>query len=699
MPRHQGHRRWLVRSLLAAAMGIALSTGVLPGLASAAPAESAATEGPAGATPDEPAVVSGPTTDAADTASDSGTQPDNSPESPDPKPSSSIGSDGAAQQARDEAAAAQKARDQAADRQAKAQALAEKRAAQAARAAQRARASWDGHGQPARMIIFKQRSIDLVTNGRLTRQVPRSGGALTLPTLQRFVPREWLRITDGTAELTAAIVLTPGQTLTLGNGDVRAVRLAGGPSPSDAASIYTGQGRLILRGVTVSSFDPASGQAMPVGRGRPFLVVSRGGHFEAVDSAINDLGTVPTDPGARAGLGLGETSTGSLVRTSLARNSIGIKLDRTDGVRLDGVAVTESVDDGLVLRGDRGTVLTGVSANGNGGNGVLVVGPSSERPITGISAAENKLFGVALTGQNKPQVNGITTAKNTVGGLRVSWSTEVTVNDLSSTEDAMGIYTHVGSSHITVNRAHITDPRRGFQVEKTTRDLTANASTISGATIAGIAIGGQRVTLNDVAIADSAAALRIERGAGDVAATGLTLTGGSDGIVALSATKNVTFHRLATDGVTRTAVRTFSPGLQIVNSRITGSATGIDAGAATTIANTTIDDADEGIRSRSSELVDVDDAIVSALSVGVNAAPGSPVQLAGSHIDALEALRGVIDQDGVNDLSLPPLNVLGAIGVPLILLALILEQVQIFRTRSIGSSRRRTPPALPSGTA
>jgi hypothetical protein len=90
---------------------------------------------------------------------------------------------------------------------------------------------------------------------------------------------------------------------------------------------------------------------------------------------------------------------------------------------------------------------------------------------------------------------------------------------------------------------------------------------------------------------------------------------------------------------------------------------------------------------------------VSALSVGINVAPGSRVQLAGSHIDALEATRGTLDQDGINDLSLPPLNVLGAIGVPLVLLALVLEQVHAFRQRSTGRAGRRMPPSLPAGNA
>ena len=44
---------------------------------------------------------------------------------------------------------------------------------------------------------------------------------------------------------------------------------------------------------------PTARQAMPAGPRRPFIVVSGGGRFEAVDSAIDDLGTVPTDPAPR----------------------------------------------------------------------------------------------------------------------------------------------------------------------------------------------------------------------------------------------------------------------------------------------------------------------------------------------------------------------------------------------------------------
>jgi hypothetical protein len=286
-------RWWMVRLLAGLTIMAALALAVPLGAAAATQPDTATADTPATA-PAEPTQAAPEPSPAQDTPA--GSEPDPASAAADPAPA--LPTDpaaAAAQQAREQAAAQQKALDEAAERQAKAQALAEKRAAQAARAAQRAQASWAGHGRPHKLIIIKQRSIDLVTNGRLTRQAPRSGGALTLSTLGRFVLGEWLRIAEGTAELTAATVLTPGQSLTLG-GDVRTVRLAGGPTPSDAASIYTGRGRLALRGVTVGSFDPGTGAALPAGPGRPFLAVARGGRFEATDSAINDLGTVPTDP-------------------------------------------------------------------------------------------------------------------------------------------------------------------------------------------------------------------------------------------------------------------------------------------------------------------------------------------------------------------------------------------------------------------
>jgi hypothetical protein len=668
----------LIGVALAAAIGLAL-----PGTAVASTAAPPTSASKATSAPKSSADKSG-SGDAAEEKPGSGSAAD-------AERDSAIKSE---QQARDGAAAEQRAEDAAAEKEEREAAAAEARATKLAAAGARARAAWDAHGQPDRLIIIRQLSVDLLNDGRLTRQVPRAGGALTLTALDRFVPSEWLTIKNRTADLSAAIVLTAGTTLTLG-GDVKEVRLSGGQDADDAASIYTGRGRLSLRGVTVGSVDKVSGEPMKLGAGRPFIVVSGSGRFDSVDSTVQDLGTPVSDAGARAGVGMGIGSTGSLLRTTLARNSIGLKLDRTIGVRLQDVTVRESDADGLILRSDKGTTMAGITADNNSGNGVLVTGTTSNRPITGISASGNTAFGLATLGQTRLKVDGVTTSANKVGGVRVSWSTDLELANVTTNDDPIGVYTHVGSAGIKLVQAHLIGARRGLQVEKTTRGLTITDSTIERASVTGVAIGGHEVGLEKLTVNDSATGVRVERGAGDVTAQGLSVNGGDDGFVALTATKNIVLRNLTVDGASRTGLRTFSTGLELVNGRLTGSSTGIDAGAATTITSTTIGGVDEGIRARSPDTIKVTDADVSALTVGINAAPGSPIALVDSRVDALEALRGNVQQSGANHLSLPPLNLLGAIGVPLILVALILEQVQAVRqggTRS--TTRRRIPPKI-----
>ena len=71
--------------------------------------------------------------------------------------------------------------------------------------------------------------------------------------------------------------------------------------------------------------------------------------------------------------------------------------------------------------------------------------------------------------------------------------------------------------------------------------------------------------------------------------------------------------------------------------------------------------------------------------------------LTNSRVHAFEAVRGVLSPEGVgNDLSLPTINLLGAIGVPLIILALVLEGLHSARSRRYGGLRRRPAPRLPA---
>src|SRR5204862_160023 len=163
-------------------------------------------------------------------------------------------------------------------------------------------------------------------------------------------------------------VLTHSVALQLGgpSSPVRTLQLAGGATPADAASIHTGGGRVALNGITVASIDPATGQPLPPSsKGRPTIVASGGGRLDATDVTINDLGAVSdgtpgTDDDGTAAVEFRTGSTGSLVRTTVTRGSTGVQLSHSQGVHLEQLTVSDSVEDGLVLGGDQGTTMSGI---------------------------------------------------------------------------------------------------------------------------------------------------------------------------------------------------------------------------------------------------------------------------------------------------------------------------------------------------
>jgi hypothetical protein len=597
-------------------------------------------------------------------------------------------------QAEAEKKAAEAARE-AEEKRLKEEERARKAAEQAARAAAQARATWDKRGRPNKLIIVRQNNVDTITGGQLNNRTPHSG-PLSLEALSRIAPSSFLSIEGDTAKLNAAVVLTTGAVFDISG--VKTLQLGGGNSPTKASFLYTGSGRMTIKGVTVTSVGDDGQPLAANAPGRPYIVVAARGRFDASDSTLSDLGVQPigADKG-EPGISYNTDSTGALVRTSVLRSTTGVELSASRNVRLDGVTIAESWSDGLVLQADKGTRFSGVSAERNGGNGVQVVGPSTDRAITGITTSGNHSYGIVAAAQNKLVVRGITTTGDGAGGLRINRCADCVIRDITTQDQPIGLFFHVYSTNAKLENITVTGGRRGVVVEKTTKGFQMANSTIDGARVAGVAIGGHDVVLNDVAVNDGRTGVRVERGAGNVAATRLKLTGGQDGLVTTAGTEGVVVTDLVADGVANDAIRNFSPGMHIQGGRINGGLTGIDASAATTISGTAISLSNEGIRARTTEQVTIDNVAVDAVTVGMNVAEGSPVLLNNSRVHAFEAVRGVLSPEGVgNDLSLPAINLLGAIGVPLIILALVLEGMHSARSRRYGGLRRRPAPRLPA---
>ncbi len=575
-------------------------------------------------------------------------------------------------------------------------------AAAAAEAAQQAAVTghaslpWARLGHPARLVIVRARSIDSVAAGHLVQRVVRNGRAMSLGRLDAAIPSSWLTIAGDAARLNAAVVLSPSTLLDVEG--VHTLQLAGGTDAAAAAFLDTGSGRIRLRGVTVTSIDPATGHPVAAGAaGRPYIKVSGRGRLDATDATISDLGSPPVgDNRGEPAIGFARGATGTLTGTTLLRNSTGLLLAQSQGVRLQDVTADDSTADGIVLRGDHATVLSGVKADHNGADGVLVTGAVTDRPIVGITTTGNHAYGVAVAGQNQVDVANLTLSGDTAGGLELNRVTNSRIHHITTTDEPNGVFLHLNSTNVALDTLTLDGGRTAILAEKTTTGLHVSASTITNAHVAGMQIGGHDTALNGLTVKDSRTALRIERGAAGVTATDVSLLGGTDGLVTSAGSAGIVVHNLSTAGVGDAAVRTLSPGLQITGGQIRGGTTGMDLQAATTVTGTQIGLTATGIRARAPDPITLDKVRVEAVTVGVEAQPGSAVALADSTVHALQALRGTPTLLGVNDLSLPPLNLLGAIGLPLIVLAIALQALHLLRQPRIGHRPRTRPPTAPA---
>jgi hypothetical protein len=177
----------------------------------------------------------------------------------------------------------------------------------------------------------------------------------------------------------------------------------------------------------------------------------------------------------------------------------------------------------------------------------------------------------------------------------------------------------------------------------------------------------------------------------------MTIAGGRDGVVASPGAEDIVINDITANHVEDDAIRTASPGMRINGGTITGGTTGMDVAAAATISAVTINGSSEGMHARSAEPVRAENVSIDATDLGLNVSLGTPFVLANSSVHALEAIRGVYQPEGQNNISLPPLNLLAAMGVPLILLAIVLEQVHSFRQRKHGGNKRYVPPTIAVG--
>jgi hypothetical protein len=579
----------------------------------------------------------------------------------------------------------------AAIREAHTAASAARRAAHFAAAETAAQAEWQRTGKPAQLIVVRPRVIDVVTNGHLTSRIRRGAGPISLQDLAVFLPPGWLWTSGDTAMLSATMGLTEGATLDPG---VANLRLAGGSDASSAASIWVGRGSLALRNISVTSWDPGSQQAIPVSApGRPFITVGSGGHLDATDARVSDLG-VNAGPAAghdHTGVAFGPGSTGTLVRTRLARNLVGLKLSGSQNVRLQGVTVEQSHGDGLVLHDDHGTTLQAVDVSNNGRNGVLVTGTVPGRVLSGVTALGNGAFGAAVIRQKEQQVIGLSTSENKLGGLRLTGCVACKVMGTSAANEPIGLLVNGPASQITVEDAKVRGAGQGVVLRHGVSEVNIRAVDVDQAVV-GVAVSAAGVRLRDIAVNNSVTAVKISTTAARVIVSDPTITAGRDGIVVADGAREVILRNVVTHDVGHDAVVVSSPGVVISGGKLDGGRTGINARAPITIQGTSVSRVVEGIHVAPGVTVHGDRIDVLASHSGIKVDQGGEFILTDSRVRAPDALRGRVVARGNNTVSPPPFPWLGGVGVILVVVAVLLEVLRsMLQWRS--SRRGRLPPS------
>ena len=548
-----------------------------------------------------------------------------------------------------------------------------RRAEHMAAADQAADAEWQRTGKPAQLIVVRPRVIDTVSGGHLTSRLGRGGGPLSLRTLAAYLPPGWLSISGDTVVLSAALALTAGATLDPG---VANLRLSSGPDAASAASIWVGRGTLTLHNITVTSWDSAAQQPTPAAAaGRPFITVGSGGHLDTTDATISDLGVTGSAAGDHhhTGVAFGPGSTGTLVRTRLARNMIGLQLSGSQNVRLDGVTVEHSGGDGLVLHDDHATTLNGIDLTNNARNGVLVTGAVAGRSLSGVNAHGNGDFGAAVVRQTGLQVTGLSTLENRSGGLRLTGCRACAVTGTISGREPIGLLFDGGSSQITVNNPRVHGAARGVVLSHGVTDVDIRGLSVDQSSTVGVAVAATGVQLRGIVVSNSTTAVKVSGSAARVTLTGPTVTGGRDGIVIAGGASAVTLRDVEVRGVRHVGVIVSSPGVVIAGGQIDGGSTGINARAPTTIEGTSVSRVGEGIHVARGVTVHGTRIDVVATHSGIKVDSDGQFVLTNSRVRAHESLRGQVVPRETNAISPPPFPWLGGIGVMLIGMAVLLE--------------------------
>jgi hypothetical protein len=553
-------------------------------------------------------------------------------------------------------------------------------------------ALWSKVGRPVRLILIRSTSVDLVDRGILVDHQVSAVGTATIPWLVRELGgNRWITMpTQQTAVLSAAVLLGSGTDLQIGPG-VRRLLLAGGPAATSAAWIRGSRAELSFTGVTVGSVRAGGADSQPVPAswaGRPYVYMGAGGRLDVAGSTFEDLGRPRRPRWATigvAGVTWGTNSQGSVTGGRFEGNDVGLLLSKSVGVRLAQVTVEHSVFDGLVLSGDRATVMNGVDSRSNGGSGIAVAGQGVRR-ITSVSAMGNTAWGLTAVNQTGLILTSVQTGGNLRDGVRLVGCVRCTVTGLVAAGNHRAALIISGASQaVTVTGAQLTGGQVGIAVLAGARAITLRNDVATDFSRFGIEVSAADVRILAAHVHRSQVGIRVYGPASGIVLAGVTVDGGRNGVTVARTPTAVSLSDVTITGVADKGVVSGSNGLRMTGGQISGGQTGIALLAPATLAGLDIDNVATGIHVGSGLAASATRVDVLAERVGIKTAAGSRLDLIDCQVRAPVALAGTgsVTRDSLTVLSLPPLPWLGFAAIGVVLVALILQTVHHLRRRSV----------------
>ncbi|MFD3451756.1 right-handed parallel beta-helix repeat-containing protein [Streptomyces sp. NPDC058691] len=551
-------------------------------------------------------------------------------------------------------------------------------------------AAWERTGRPERLMVIRPGTVALVSRGTVVRRLYPQAGALPLSWLVANAGHDWVARSSGggtaAVQMKTAVLLTPGTTLRIGP-DTAKVLFTAGRTAASGTWIRGSRAGLEVRDATLGSVgedgnEPAAGDAA----GRPYILMGAGGRLDLDHSTVTGFGLPGTGPGLSrfSGVTWGKGSTGSAVGSSFVGNRTGLRLAGSTGVKLSDVTVKGSLEDGVVLNKDAGTVIEGLASQDNGRNG-LTAGGTDDRALTGVGTSGNRGSGIKATAQSGLRLTGVTSQGDQGGGIRLVSCAACTVDTATVHGAPVALAVSGAGSQVAV-----VDPRFSSGTTGITLAAGIGGATVSGGTVQGfergIAVSGSAVSVRQTAVSDSLTGVSVYGQAHEVSLRGVTVRGGRVGVTASDTTSAVTLTDVRVSGTTRKGLSSASPGLRVTGGSVSGATTAVDLGASARLDTLTISGARRGLHLAAGVHATGTALDVLAERKGIEVGRGARMDLTDSRVRAPIALFGPGDvhRIGHTRVTLPPFPWLGFAALLALTLAAGLQTVHQVR-------HRRTP--------